>query len=149
MTESSYGVDVLRPQLADRAYLLVQAVVPDVTLAEWRRVVTSIFTQEKIITVTNSAGTVQGLCIYRIREHDITGRFLDVPFLIATSATDQEGIARTLLDYVTTRARSEHCQAVRIWTLGSDNWQRMHDPEFFTCWDHGLIIRLTPQSTSS
>ncbi|WP_087006233.1 hypothetical protein [Rhizobium sullae] len=140
MTGDYYDIDVLRPHLVDRAYLLVQAVVPALTLAEWQQTAKSFLKLEEVVTATNSAGVVQGLCIYRIRDHEIVGKLLDVPFLVAISAADQEGVARALLKHVKDVASLAQCASIRIWTLEPENWRRMRDPAFFARWDHGLIM---------
>ncbi|PKA45502.1 hypothetical protein CWR43_00220 [Rhizobium sullae] len=135
-----YEIDILRPHLVDRAYLLVQAVVPTLTLAEWQQTVKSFLKQEKVVTVADGEGVVRGLCIYCIRDLEVVGKILDVPFLVPISAADQEGVARALLKHVMDVASSAQCTSIRIWTLEPENWRRMRDPAFFTRWDHGLIM---------
>jgi hypothetical protein len=140
MIEDYYDIDVLRPHQVDRAYLLVQAVVPALTLAEWQQTVKSFLKQEKVVTATNRQGVVQGLCIYCIRDHEIVGKLLDVPFLVAISAANQEGVAHALLKHLKDVASSARCASMRIWTLEPENWRRMRDPAFFARWDHGLMM---------
>ncbi|SCW87605.1 hypothetical protein SAMN02927900_05980 [Rhizobium mongolense subsp. loessense] len=140
MNDGSYEIDILRPHLVDCAYLLVQAVVPTLTLAEWQQTVKSFLKLEKVVTATDRQGVVRGLCIYCIRDHEVVGKLLDVPFLVAASAADDEGVARALLNHVKAVANSARCASIRIWTLEPDNWRRMRDPAFFSRWDHGLIM---------
>ena len=40
---------------------------------------------------------VVGLCIYAVRDHVTYGRLIDVPFFIASSAADGEGVAGELI----------------------------------------------------
>jgi hypothetical protein len=142
MATRSYHLDVLRSHQVDRAFLLVHAVVPRLTLIDWRQSVSSVFRRYEIVTATNPSGTVQGLCIYRIRQHEAAGRLLDIPFLVATSAGDPEGVAAVLLDHLKVRAKLDRCRSIRVWTLDADNWRRMQDPAFFERWDHGLMMKV-------
>lgn len=147
MGRTTYRLDALKQNQVDRAYLLMQAVVPELTMAAWQQAVSSVFRREDIVVATNTAGTVQGLCIYRVRKHAAAGQFIDVPFLIAISAGDAEGVAAVLLNHVKTKARETRCTLIRVWTLGPTNWKHMQDPAFFQRWDHGLIVSIDPSSS--
>jgi hypothetical protein len=140
MGEPAYCIDTLRPHQVERAYLLMHAVARDLTLADWQHAVGSLFRREEIVTATNPIGVVQGLCIYRIREHVTAGRLLDIPFLVATSAGDQEGVAAVLFRYLKERARTDGCGSIRVWSLTADNWRRMQDAAFIERWDHGVMM---------
>jgi hypothetical protein len=140
MGEPAYCLDTLRPHQVERAYLLMHAVARDLTLADWRRTVASLFRREEIVTATNPTGVVQGVCIFRIREHVTAGRLLDIPFLVATSAGDQEGVAAVLFGYLKDRARTDGCGSIRVWSLAADNWQRMRDAAYIERWDHGVMM---------
>lgn len=149
MERTTYRLDALKPSQVDRAYLLIQAVVPELTLAAWQQAVSNVFRREEIVAATNAAGTVQGLCIYRMRKHEAAGQLLDVPFLVATSAGDAEGVAAVLLEHMKTKARESRCRTIRVWTLGPRNWNHMQDPAFFERWDHGLMVTVDSQSSTS
>jgi len=149
MGDTNYRLEALKPNQVDRAYLLMQAVVPDLTLEAWRQAFSNIFRREQIVVATNAAGTIQGLCIYRARKHEAAGQFLDVPFLIATSAGDAEGVAAILLKHMQTKAREHRCRSIRVWTLGPRNWKHMQDPAFLQRWDHGLMVTVDAHSSTS
>ncbi|NLS08322.1 hypothetical protein HGP14_34640 [Rhizobium sp. P32RR-XVIII] len=149
MRDTRYLLETLKPSQVDRAYLLMQAVVPELTLAAWRQAFSNVFRREEMVVATNAAGTVQGLCIYRVRKHEAVGKLLDVPFLVAASAGDAEGVAATLLKHMNTTARENRCRSIRIWTLGPGNWKHMQDPAFLERWDHGLMLTVGAHSSTS
>ena len=99
---TSYIVEPIGPETIERAYPLAQAVVPTLPKREWMQschcsgvaqgACAARRDREEIAVARNAKGYVKGLCMYVIRAHATYGRLIDVPFFIASSAADREGV---------------------------------------------------------
>ena len=105
-----YSIAPITLEAADRAYPLLTAIAPTVSLDEWRRFCRAAASplagderasgREQAALAVDSRKHVKGLCIYSIRDHWFYGRLLDVPVFIAASAADAHGVAIELLQFL-------------------------------------------------
>jgi hypothetical protein len=149
--QPTYKIGRITAAQIDRAYLLVNPVAPRLDLDEWRALCRDVLIrkrqaidQDDIVVAVNPVGYVQGLCTHVVRKHPFHGRILDVSIFVVTSAADEAGIAADLLDYLKGLARQEACSAIRIWTLGQDNWSRHLSDREISRPDHGVLMILDP-----
>jgi hypothetical protein len=150
MMSTSYVIESVGSKTIDRAYPLVKLVGPALTLHEWRefcqnRAPPRIRNEapsdrEEIVVALNMQGYVKGLCIYAVRDHGTYGRLLDVPFFVAASAADAEGVAAELLAFLHVQCNHSVCSGIRFWTIGPETWSRRFDPEDIRRTDHGLFM---------
>lgn len=145
--QATYTIGRITAAQIDRAYLLVNRVAPKLELDEWRAFCREILAQKRqaidrddIAIAVNPAGYVQGLCSHAVRKHPFHGRILDVPIFVVTSAADEAGIAGCLLEHLKELARQDACDAVRIWTLGQDDWSRPLRERQIDQPDHGVLM---------
>jgi hypothetical protein len=102
----SYFIEPIGPETIDTAYPLAQAVLPALSKYEWWQFCRSpdfakgrpptVGEREEVVVARDAKGHVKGLCIYAMREHATCGRLIDVPFFIASSAADAEGVTGEL-----------------------------------------------------
>lgn len=147
---TSYVIESIGPKTIDRAYPLVRVVGPALTVHEWRELCQSVASprirnesrddREEIVVALNMRGYVKGLCIYAIRDHWTYGRLLDVPFFVAASAADAEGVAAELLTFVHAECNHSVCSGIRFWTMGLETWRRRFNAEHIRRTDHGLFL---------
>ena len=52
--------------------------------------------------------------MYAIRDHATYGRLIDVPFFIASSAADGEGVAEDLINFLMGKCDRSVCSGIRI-----------------------------------
>lgn len=135
-----YDVASLRSDQTERAYPLIQAAVPALDLASWRRMASDAFRREEILVAVNPRGYIQGLSIYRHFNHPVLGALLDVIFLCVTSAADERGVAEGLFAAIRSRAKELKCAGIRFWNQDPGNWQRMRNEAQFDRLDHGLMV---------
>jgi len=112
----SYFVEPIGPETIDRAYPLAQVVIAALSKQEWWQFCRSpdfaegrpstVCEREEVVVVHNAKGHIKGLCIYAIREHATYGRLIDVPFFVASSAADAEGVAKELINFLRGQVRS-------------------------------------------
>ncbi|POR47128.1 hypothetical protein [Bosea psychrotolerans] len=147
--QPTYKIGQIADEEIDRAYLLVGLVAPRLALEEWRALCFDALTrkrlaiaQDDIVVAVNPVGYVQGVCVYAVRKHPSHDRILDVSIFVVTSAADEAGVASELLDHLRVLARREACQAIRIWTLGQDNWNRHLREGEINRSDHGVLVLL-------
>jgi len=151
--DSIYKIMPVTMATADLAYLVIAAAVTDLTLLEWRTFchrfsyeADQAEDRETVVLAISPAGYARGLCIYVIRNH-ASGRILDIPFLIALSATDAQGLEAALLDYMRQVSECEHCDGIRIWRPAPQLWQQRLDRSETDCVDRSAF--LPPSTTAS
>ena len=128
----SYVVEPIGPETIDRAYPLAQAVLPALSKHGWWQFCRSpdfaegcpstIGEREEVIVARNAKGYVKGLCVYAIREHATYGRLIDVPFFIASSAGDNEGVTGDLINFLRGKCDQSVCSGIQFWTMDREIW---------------------------
>ena len=146
----SYFVEPIGPETIDRAYPLAQAVLPALSKHEWWQLCRSpdfaegspptIGEREEVIVARNAKGYVKGLCIYAIREHATYDRLIDVPFFIASSAADGEGVTGELINFLRGKCDQSVCSGIRFWTMDREAWAHRLRPDHIARSDHGLFL---------
>jgi len=146
----SYFVEPIGPETIDRAYPLAQAVIQALSKHEWWQFCRSpdfaegspptIGEREEVIVARNAKGYVKDLCIHAIREHATYGRLIDVPFFIASSAADREGVTGELINFLRGKCDQSICSGIRFWTVDRETWAHRLRPDHITRSDHGLFI---------
>jgi hypothetical protein len=137
---ASYTIKPIAADSIDRAYSLIRAVAPDLSLHEWRQFCRNRAEEEETILALNASGYVKGLCIFSVREHGRYGRLLDAPVFVVASAADAEGVGAELLRCLEETRERRACSGVRLWTMGADAWDRRLSPDDIGRSDHGIIL---------
>jgi len=147
---TSYIVEPIGPETIERAYPLAQAVVPTLPKREWMQschcsgvaqgACAARRDREEIAVARNARGYVKGLCMYVIRAYATYGRLIDVPFFIASSAADREGVTGELIDFLMAKCDRCVCSGIRIWALSRETWAYRHCPSHIARNDHGLFL---------
>lgn len=146
----SYFLEAIGPETADRAYPLIQAAIPDLSKFEWRQFCGSrglaegrsapVGEREEVVVARNAKRHVKGLCIYALRDHATYGRLIDVPFFIASSAADSEGVAVELISFLRGACDQSVCSGIRFWTMDRETWANRLRPDSIARSDHGLFL---------
>ena len=146
----SYVVEPIGRETIDRAYPLAQAVIPALSIYEWRQFCRSpdfaegcpstVCEREEVVVARIAKGYVKGLCIYAIREHATYGRLIDVPFFIASSAADAEGVTKELINFLRGKCDQSVCSGIRFWTMDRETWVRRLRSDHIARSDHGLFL---------
>jgi hypothetical protein len=146
----SYFVEPIGPETIDRAYPLVQAVIQALSKHEWWQFCRSpgfaegrpatVGEGEEVVVARNAKGYVKGLCIHAIREHATYGRLIDVPFFIASSAADAEGVTGELINFLRGKCDQSVCSGIRFWTMDRETWAHRLRPDHIARSDHGLFL---------
>ena len=146
----SYFVEPIGPKTIDRAYPLAQAAIPALSKREWREFchshdvadgrLATLGGREEIIVARNAEGYVKGLCICAVRDHATYGRLIDVPFFIASSAADGEGVTGELINFLRGKCDQFVCSGIRFWTMDRETWEHRLNPDHITRSDHGLFL---------
>jgi hypothetical protein len=146
---ATYIVEPIGQKTIDRAYPLVKPVMPRMLLHEWRQFCHSLelsrappiaAEREEVIIARNADNYVKGLCVYVVRDHTTYGRLIDVPFFVAASAADGEGVTLDLLDYLRAKCDSDICSGIRFWKVGPETWAHRLKPDHVARSDHGLFM---------
>jgi hypothetical protein len=147
---SSYFIEPIGPETIERAYPLAQAVIPALSKQEWMQschcsgvaegCCAARREREDIAVARNAKGYIKGLCIYVIRVHATYGRLVDVPFFVASSAADSEGVTRELINFLMEKCDRSVCSGIRIWGIGGETWADRHSPSHIARNDHGLFL---------
>src|SRR5271154_4440638 len=100
-------VEPIGPETIEMAFPLANAAIPTLPKHEWTQschcssvaegCCAARREREEILGARNAKGYVKGLCIYAVRAHAIYGRLIAVPFFIASSAADGEGVTGDLI----------------------------------------------------
>jgi hypothetical protein len=146
----SYFVEQIGPETIDRAYPLAQAVIPSISKHEWRQFCRSpnfaesrpetVVEREEVLVAPNAKGYVKGFCVYAIRDHATYGRLIDVPFFIASSAADGEGVTKELINFLRGKCDQSVCSGIRFWTMDRETWAHRLRPDQIARSDHGLFL---------
>lgn len=149
----SYSIEPITFEAADRAYPLIRAVAPAVTLEQWRQFCRNAApplapdkrasNREQAILAIDPRGNIKGLCIYSIGEHWFYGRLLDVPIFVAASAADAKGVGTELLRFLQGACNQSVCAGIRFWTMGAEVWSRRLNDEDIRRTDHGVFVPAT------
>jgi hypothetical protein len=147
---ASYVIEPIGEKTIDRTYPLARVIGPAFTLNEWREFCRVLelprvrreapVDSEEIVVALNAQGYVKGLCIYSIRDHATYGRVLDVPFVVAASAGDGEGVAAEVLDFLRSKCDKSVCSGIRFWTVSPETWDRRLNPDHIRRTDHGMFM---------
>ena len=146
----SYLIEPIGPETIERAFPLVNAVIPTLSKEEWTRscqcsgvaegCCAARREREEIIVARNAQGYVKGLCMYVIRDHASYGRLIDVPFFVALSAADGEGVAGDLVNFLMGKCDSSICSGIRFWTMNPETWDHRSRSDHIARSDHGLFL---------
>ena len=146
----SYLIEPIGPETIERAFPLASAVIPTLSEQEWARscdcsgvadgCCAARREREEIVVARNAKGYVKGLCMYVIRDHASYGRLIDVPFFIAPSAADGEGVAGDLVNFLMGECGRSVCSGIRFWTMNRETWDHRSRSEHITRSDHGLFL---------
>ncbi len=147
---ATYLIEPIGPKTIERAFPLVQAVIPNLSKHEWMQSChcSSVAEgqcaarrhAEEIVVARNAQAYIKGLCMYAIRDHATYGRLVDVPFFIAFSAADGEGVAEELINFLMGRCDGSVCSGIRIWEMNRETWEDRHSPSYIERSDHGLFL---------
>jgi hypothetical protein len=147
---SSYVVEPIGPKTVDTAYPLAQAMIPSLSNHEWRRFCRSLgFTEgcsatvgetDRVVVARNPKGYLKGLCIFALRDHATYGRLIDVPFFIASSVADGEGVTGELISFLRGKCDQWVCSGIRLWTIDQETWTHRLSPDYIARSDHGLFL---------
>jgi hypothetical protein len=143
-----YTIEPIGPRSIDKAYPLARVIAPRLLQLEWRQLCQSCDSSdagdagqgERIVVALNAKNYVKGLCVYAVRDHSTYGRVVDVPFLVAASAGDGEGVAAALVDFLRAKCDECVCSGIRFWTMDADSWARRSKPEHIASSDHGFFL---------
>jgi hypothetical protein len=129
---------------------LAQAVLPALSKHEWWQLCRSpdfaedrpptISEREEVIVARNAKGYIKGLCIYAIREHATYGRLIDVPFFIASSAADGEGVTGELINFLRGKCDQSVCSGIRFWSMDRETWAHRLRSDHIARSDYGLFL---------
>jgi hypothetical protein len=136
----SYTIKPIAKEGVDRAFPLMRAVAPDLSLQEWREYCRNGGQREETVLAINASGYVKGLCVFSVRDHGRYGRLLDVPIFVVASAADAEGVGVELLLFLAATRDSEACAGVRFWTMGRETWDRRLSSDDIRRTDHGVYL---------
>ena len=146
----SYRIEPIGPETIERAFPLANAVIPTLSKEEWARschcsgvaegCCAARREREEMIVARNAKGYVKGLCMYVIRDHASYGRLIDVPFFIALSAGDGEGVAGDLVNFLMGKCDSSICSGIRFWTMNPETWDHRSRSDHIARSDHGLFL---------
>ena len=153
----SYYIEPIGPKTMDRSYPLAQAVIPSLSKHEWSQFCLSsdfavdrastVGQEEVVVVARNAREYVKGLCIYAIRDHGIYGRLIDVPFFIASSAADGEGVTGELVNFLRGKCDQSVCSGIRFWTMDRETWANRLRPDQIARSDHGLFLPASASDT--
>ena len=96
--------------------------------------------REEVVVARNAKGYVKGLCIYALRDHATYGRLIDVPFFIASSAADGEGVTGELINFLRGKCDQSICSGIQFWTVDRETWANRLRLGHIARSDHGLFI---------
>ena len=146
----SYVVEPIGPETIDRAYPLAQAVTPALSIYEWWQFCrppdfaegcpSTVGEREEVVVARNAKGYVKGLCICATREHATYGRLIDVPFFIASSAADAEGVTKELINFLRGKCDQSVCSGIRFWTMDRETWAHRLRGDHIARSDLGLFL---------
>ena len=147
---ASYLVEPIGPETIERAFPLVNAVIPTLSKHEWMQSCQCSAVaegrcaarreREEIVIARNTQGYVKGICMYAIRDHATYGRLVDVPLFIAFSAADGEGVVEELIDFLMGKCDGSVCSGIRFWEMNRETWEDRHSPSYIERSDHGLFL---------
>jgi hypothetical protein len=142
-----YTIELIAPRTIDKAYPLAKVMAPNLLQLEWREFCQSCdssdagrWEEERVVVALNVNDYVKGLCVYAVRAHSTYGRVVDVPFLVAASAADAEGVAAALVEFLGAKCDECVCSGIRFWTMDADTWARRSKPEHIASSDHGFFL---------
>jgi hypothetical protein len=102
----------------DMAYALARSGAPRLSLEQWRGYANGLIrrgaTPSGVLTVENLAGTILGLCSYRIDPAPGQGAICSVEFLVALDLVDNEAVTTALLKALEALARRQGAVALRL-----------------------------------
>jgi hypothetical protein len=141
----NYAVQPISPDLVDRAFPIVSASFPTLTLGDWRRFCGALVRPsgdgewEQVVLALNTRGYIKGLGIFAVRDHWFHGRLLDVPVFVPASAADAEKVAVDLLNFFRRVRAERNCAGIRFWPTTPETWEWMHDFEQVRRADRGVF----------
>ena len=120
-----YIVEALAFERIDQAYPLVQAIQPDLHLADWRRLCSRLADKEPatgqaVLIVTAATRRFYALCTAEVVREAGESRVLSLTRLIIGHAIDPQAVGEVLLQALAEQVRRAGCRALRIATAGSD-----------------------------
>jgi hypothetical protein len=146
----SYLIEPIGGETIERAFTLVNAVIPTLSKYEWTQAChcSSVAKggcaarreREDIVIARNAKGYVKGLCMYAIRDHRTYGRLVDVPLFIVFSAADGEGAVEELINFLMGKCDESVCSGIRFWEMNRETWEDRHSPSYIGRCDHGLFL---------
>jgi hypothetical protein len=147
---SSYLIEPIGPETIERTYPLAQAVIPTLSKHEWMQSChcsgvadgscVARREREDIAVARNAKGYIKGLCMYVVRAHATYGRLIDVPFFVASSAADGEGVTGELINFLMGKCDRSDCSGIRIWGIRGETWADRRSPSHIARNDHGLYL---------
>lgn len=152
------NVSVLSPEEVDRAYPLVQAMLPTASIEDWRRFAESRLSEEAddrtgILCVCNEQNYIVGIGTYMLAEDLLNGPVLFADHICALDVTDQPSVARALLRGIERVAEQHGCSAVhttltQTGTIHADGWISNILHERGHCVKGLQMCKLIPQAGS-
>ncbi len=111
------NVSLLDPKDVDRAYPLVQAILPDASIDAWRGFAQARISEETadktgILSVRNEQDCIVGIGAYMLAQDLLSGPILFADYVCALDITDQSSVARALLRAIERVAEQQGCSAI-------------------------------------
>lgn len=111
------NVSLLSHDEIDRAYPLIQAVMPGASIEAWRRFAESrladtLENRTGILVVHNEQDCIVGVATYMLAQDLMSGPILFADHVSALDITDQPSVARTLLRGIERLAEQNGCSAI-------------------------------------
>lgn len=111
-------VKSMAPTAVDRAYAVARNGAAGLSLRQWRRYAGALIERRTggrgLLSVENPAGTILGLCGYRIAATPRDGTICSVEFLVALDLLDCEAVMSALLGALEERARRQGATGLRL-----------------------------------
>ncbi|NIA71269.1 hypothetical protein HBA54_21960 [Pelagibius litoralis] len=126
------NVSLLSNEEVDRAYPLVQTVLPDASIEAWRRFAEARLAREArdragILSVRNEQSCIVGLGAYLLAEDLLHGPILFADHFCALDIMDPTSVARALVRAIERVAEQQGCSAIHTTLMqtearGADSW---------------------------
>jgi hypothetical protein len=112
-----YSTARLEADGIDQAFVLVAALAPNITSANWRDFVRQV-DGHRIALLRDGEGYSRGICIYAIVQENgmVT---LEALLFAALSAVDRRGIAGAMLEFLKSEARQAGSRMIHFRTLSA------------------------------
>lgn len=124
MSAAAITVSTFSPGDADAAFGLARLAFPDLTAAQWRRLVRRWTASDRpaagAIVARDGAGRIVGFAPYGVRDDLLRERTLWVDRVVAVSLIDSAPALRAMAKALSDKARALGCARLKVETAPSD-----------------------------